>query len=102
RRRHTRFDCDWSSDVCSSDLAITNGADVTRTIYDPAIAETTPFSGVEYALSAFDAQWSTNLFYQKNDHQQNVRANGIVNAFFVRSEERRIGKECKYRWSEHH
>src|SRR2546430_9309050 len=22
RRRHTRFDCDWSSDVCSSDLAI--------------------------------------------------------------------------------
>src|SRR5256886_10641990 len=24
RRRHTRFDCDWSSDVCSSDL---KGAD---------------------------------------------------------------------------
>src|SRR2546430_8093946 len=22
RRRHTRFDCDWSSDVCSSDLRI--------------------------------------------------------------------------------
>src|SRR2546430_5399992 len=22
RRRHTRFDCDWSSDVCSSDLLI--------------------------------------------------------------------------------
>src|SRR5688572_31085641 len=26
RRRHTRFDCDWSSDVCSSDL----GADGRR------------------------------------------------------------------------
>src|SRR2546430_8440118 len=25
RRRHTRFDCDWSSDVCSSDLC-DNGA----------------------------------------------------------------------------
>src|SRR5205085_6330406 len=28
RRRHTRFDCDWSSDVCSSDLtpcAVTSG-----------------------------------------------------------------------------
>src|SRR5256886_5594467 len=26
RRRHTRFDCDWSSDVCSSDLwGIENG-----------------------------------------------------------------------------
>src|SRR2546427_5416687 len=23
RRRHTRFDCDWSSDVCSSDLIAT-------------------------------------------------------------------------------
>src|SRR5256886_15407737 len=22
RRRHTRFDCDWSSDVCSSDLYV--------------------------------------------------------------------------------
>src|SRR3989475_6847707 len=25
RRRHTRFDCDWSSDVCSSDLRPTAG-----------------------------------------------------------------------------
>src|SRR2546430_11239658 len=24
RRRHTRFDCDWSSDVCSSDLEAVN------------------------------------------------------------------------------
>src|SRR5688572_32676552 len=24
RRRHTRFDCDWSSDVCSSDLPAEN------------------------------------------------------------------------------
>src|SRR2546430_3252895 len=26
RRRHTRFDCDWSSDVCSSDLALVDTA----------------------------------------------------------------------------
>src|SRR2546430_10033311 len=25
RRRHTRFDCDWSSDVCSSDLGVIIG-----------------------------------------------------------------------------
>src|SRR2546430_10406292 len=24
RRRHTRFDCDWSSDVCSSDLPLSH------------------------------------------------------------------------------
>src|SRR2546427_12834781 len=28
RRRHTRFDCDWSSDVCSSDLLQTSASDV--------------------------------------------------------------------------
>src|SRR5688572_31889272 len=28
RRRHTRFDCDWSSDVCSSDLEDLEGGDV--------------------------------------------------------------------------
>src|SRR2546427_7942440 len=27
RRRHTRFDCDWSSDVCSSDLRAPRRAD---------------------------------------------------------------------------
>src|SRR5688572_31024828 len=37
RRRHTRFDCDWSSDVCSSDLmhgsaggGLYRGPDITR------------------------------------------------------------------------
>src|SRR2546430_3915329 len=35
RRRHTRFDCDWSSDVCSSDLISNTRAsylDVARTL----------------------------------------------------------------------
>src|SRR6266478_1792325 len=34
RRRHTRFDCDWSSDVCSSDLG-RSIADQARTIRIP-------------------------------------------------------------------
>src|SRR2546430_13319218 len=29
RRRHTRFDCDWSSDVCSSDLESEHTGSVT-------------------------------------------------------------------------
>src|SRR2546430_4074716 len=29
RRRHTRFDCDWSSDVCSSDLEASAGESLT-------------------------------------------------------------------------
>src|SRR6476661_9034944 len=31
RRRHTRFKCDWSSDVCSSDLAGSTFEDVAAT-----------------------------------------------------------------------
>src|SRR6266853_5681464 len=33
RRRHTRFDCDWSSDVCSSDLHGPFGVVMQRTPY---------------------------------------------------------------------
>src|SRR5688572_31309721 len=37
RRRHTRFDCDWSSDVCSSDLMLVTGShDRTARVYDTA------------------------------------------------------------------
>src|SRR5712692_10724180 len=31
RRRHTRWNCDWSSDVCSSDLEATNGVQILLT-----------------------------------------------------------------------
>src|SRR5580692_2325569 len=36
RRRHTRFDCDWSSDVCSSDLftEVGTGVRASVTMYD--------------------------------------------------------------------
>src|SRR5256886_10055546 len=33
RRRHTRFDCDWSSDVCSSDLVLATDADPLVSLY---------------------------------------------------------------------
>src|SRR5207237_3849543 len=33
RRRHTRFKCDWSSDVCSSDLSLRDG--LTRYTWSP-------------------------------------------------------------------
>src|SRR2546427_81194 len=38
RRRHTRFDCDWSSDVCSSDLVtmlIGNNPKVSLSLFAP-------------------------------------------------------------------
>jgi outer membrane protein TolC len=46
-------------------------ADFTPTIYDVAIEEAGP-NGVETALAAFDAQWNTNLFWERTDRPQNV------------------------------
>src|SRR5580692_11856716 len=66
RRRHTRFDCDWSSDVCSSDL----GEDLEDL--------------VEIAH-----------FERVHDHRAKA-------AEPDRSEERRVGKECRSRWSPYH
>lgn len=46
-------------------------ADFTPTIYDVAIEEAGP-NGVETALAAFDAQWNTNMFWERTDRPQNV------------------------------
>src|SRR2546430_17709624 len=40
RRRHTIFDCDWSSDVCSSDLAFDNHHDLVKSAAVDAVAIT--------------------------------------------------------------
>src|SRR5256886_11395313 len=41
RRRHTRFDCDWSSDVCSSDLPVLRGIEngLYQSSYVPIFAD---------------------------------------------------------------
>src|SRR6266478_7816533 len=70
RRRHTRFDCDWSSDVCSSDLD--HGINVGRPSFFPDLAH---FNST--------MQPTTSLC-------------GLLTR--VRSEERRVGKECRSRW----
>src|SRR5947207_5829015 len=76
RRRHTRSLCDWSSDVCSSDLS--KG-------FRPGGVNRTAQPGVPpYAadfLKNYEIGWKTQLF----DHH------------LRRSEERRVGKECRSR-----
>src|SRR5207237_8365661 len=71
RRRHTRFKCDWSSDVCSSDLA------------DSLIIR------AGWARPDFHGTWSHSLLFSS--------AVGAL-AVALRSEERRVGKECRYGW----
>ena len=63
--------------------AITTNPDASRSVYDPAIVETTPFAGTEYALSAFDTTFGASMFWQHNDHPQNVKANSVASDVFA-------------------
>src|SRR5256886_4878617 len=90
RRRHTRFDCDWSSDVCSSDL--TNSREyVERGL--PII----PLNGKVPAIrdwQEFVANKANILFHFGPEQCCNIGMR--------RSEERRVGKEGRSRWSPYH
>src|SRR2546430_16649038 len=56
RRRHTRFDCDWSSDVCSSDLPLV-GAQVHAVVRgaNAFAGQRTPVPGAASSVAARQA-----------------------------------------------
>src|SRR2546430_8120897 len=67
RRRHTRFDCDWSSDVCSSDLRLS--AEQLRAIEDDAVRAVVQMQRDVGLQSATDgefrrASWHMDFIYQ--------------------------------------
>src|SRR5690606_40702714 len=93
RRRHTRFSRDWSSDVCSSDLA----------------AMSLAFIWGQAGLLCF----GQSVFFGTGAYIAGLGAKGMLPglpelgwsvlplAFLgsaIRSEERRVGKECRARW----
>src|SRR5260370_23702778 len=90
RRRHTRFKCDWSSDVCSSDLDLQRGQ---RRVLDAGRA------AGRHAAS--DPPGLRDRIRSVTPRQVAVAMLGIT-AAALRSEERRVGKECRSRWSPYH
>src|SRR5690242_21303569 len=88
RRRHTRLTCDWSSDVCSSDLTPHAQPRATRRDALPTKStKTVARPSFGYALKRIATQCTASFVY-------NSRL-----ACEPRSEERRVGKECRSRWS---
>src|SRR5256885_7467710 len=88
RRRHTRLQGDWSSDVCSSDLSGT-GALVGALIVATFGHRFTPRKLALGGVWLFSAALLLFSF-----------ARNFPSA--LRSEERRVGKECRSRWSPYH
>src|SRR3712207_8551982 len=84
RRRHTRYWRDWSSDVCSSDL------------------------GAEVIEARERVEVPAGLRVQVRDAaREEVERSAEAAArparpLGDRSEERRVGKECRSRWSPYH
>src|SRR3989440_992443 len=91
RRRHTRSDRDWSSDVCSSDLLLTDNPSPDRDEIKQALSgnlcRCTGYIKIYEAVELAAAR---------------LRGEKAEPARESRSEERRVGKECRSRWSPYH
>src|SRR5690606_39537930 len=92
RRRHTRFSRDWSSDVCSSDLVVGDSV----------------YGGYNRAIAAAKTDaLKTALQHRKYQalHAANLQLQHPITKVLLdieaplpddmRSEERRVGKECR-------
>src|SRR3712207_8613144 len=86
RRRHTRYWRDWSSDVCSSDLA-----------WDRERLHEFAVELVQLPVDVICAMGGEAALAAK-------RVSDAVPIVFgaSRSEERSVGKECRSRWSPYH
>src|SRR5207247_7469764 len=93
RRRHTRSTRDWSSDVCSSDLIGRHGAALVpdhKTVLTHCNAGALATAGYGTALGVIRAACESGK-----------RIDVFAGETRPRSEERRVGKECRSRrWRE--
>src|SRR5205807_4666577 len=94
RRRHTRLQGDWSSDVCSSDLP-----DVFMVHGTPALIPLRKLTNtIPIVFTAVSDPTSQGFVTSIS------RPGGNLTGFSnfdtdIRSEERRVGKECRCKWS---
>src|SRR2546429_5960509 len=89
RRRHTRCSRDWSSDVCSSDLPL------------PVLRSqlmVTSSSGRLHLWVSVQKQCQPTQKWRAHKGALYSRSSSRSS----RSEERRVGKECRSRWSPYH
>src|SRR5256885_13117963 len=82
RRRHTRLQGDWSSDVCSSDLS--------------TVRITAPQIGIWGAVIL------TVLRFIQGIGVGGEWGGSVLMSMEWRSEERRVGEEGRFRWSPYH
>src|SRR5205807_6241315 len=85
RRRHTRLQGDWSSDVCSSDLG-------REKCWDPKYGDRSASGERQRANASAALPLSGKVSHLARGTAQ------FRDLCVERSEERRVGKECRSRW----
>src|SRR5690606_40845991 len=90
RRRHTRFSRDWSSDVCSSDLTW-----IRMKWKLHSTSKTISIKSAFTCMTAKSLQMKCPLIAARVLTKTSKR-------LCQRSEERRVGKECRSRWAPEH
>src|SRR5689334_23762936 len=90
RRRHTRWNCDWSSDVCSSDLDSSRSRAISLLLRPPPIICST-------SVSRLVKLGATRLGVDRCSRPNRARMSPPL-----RSEERRVGKEGRSRLAPYH
>src|SRR3712207_9278210 len=95
RRRHTRYWRDWSSDVCSSDLV--HGPNrITALPMEVPVC----YQEIAHCLEKSVSKIETAILSALENTPPELYADIVHNG--IRSEERRVGKECRSRWSPYH
>src|SRR5689334_24727778 len=95
RRRHTRWNCDWNSDVCSSDLVATvmSNIGLELALRDAGIAIVRCPVGDKYVMEEM---------IRRNIALGGEQSGHVIFSDYLftgdRSEERRVGKERRPRW----
>src|SRR5258705_1557025 len=99
RRRHTRCLSDWSSDVCSSDLLL-RAYGVQRVLG----TDRNPNAVKRLIASGGEGVPLESLMQRADIVIATTGVKGLIRPQWVRkrSEERRVGKECRSRWSPYH
>src|SRR3712207_8652196 len=95
RRRHTRYWRDWSSDVCSSDLV--------RVPYSPVFLDQVRAGNVERINSrgaAVTGEFKRAVTWPARGEDRETATR--FGTQLPRSEERRVGTECRSRWAPYH
>src|SRR5690606_39573494 len=97
RRRHTRFSRDWSSDVCSSDLKMPARPSVLN-VWRPLLPSLCKESSIPISL------YQILGVIRRRIMEWNRAIRQAIQKLFHkgRSEERRVGKECRARTAQDH